>query len=85
MARSLDELFEVGAKMVLKESCMPTVNEYDIPVPSMHADTTSKTLYGAYEDSVEEDYAIHLARELSPAQAIVLTSIDLALILTIKR
>jgi transposase len=62
MARSLDELFEIGAKMVLTESCMAAINEYGIPVPSVHADTTSKTLYGAYKDSVEEDDAIHITR-----------------------
>lgn len=62
MAGSLDELNEIGPKMVLTETAMSIINEYGIPVTSIHADTTSKSVYGDYEGSTEDDEAVYIAR-----------------------
>ena len=38
----------------MTETAMVSINEFNIPVTGIHADTTSKSVYGAYEDSNEE-------------------------------
>lgn len=48
-ARALDELNEIGSKKILTETAMSIINRYNIPISGIHADTTSKSLYGAYE------------------------------------
>ena len=62
MARALDELYEIGPKKIMTETAMASINEFNIPVTGIHADTTSKSVYGAYEDSNEEDEAVHITR-----------------------
>lgn len=56
MARALDELSDVGPKKVMTETAMFSVKEYNIPVRSIHADTTSKNLYGQYKDCEDDMY-----------------------------
>lgn len=56
MARALDELYEIGPKKVMTETAMFSIKEYKIPVNSIHADTTSKSLYGKYGECENEDY-----------------------------
>jgi transposase len=55
MARALDELYEIGPGKVMTEAAMSIIKIYNIPVSSIHADTTSKSLYGAYESNGDED------------------------------
>ncbi len=55
MARALDELYEIGPKKIMTETAMASINEFNIPVTGIHADTTSKSVYGAYEDSNKEN------------------------------
>lgn len=62
MARALDELYEIGPKKIMTETAMASINEFNIPITSIHADTTSKSVYGAYENSTEEDDTIHITR-----------------------
>jgi len=62
MARALDDLYGIGAKKAMTETAMAIINEYDIPVTSVHSDTTSKSVYGAYENSSEEDDTIHITK-----------------------
>lgn len=62
MARALDELYEIGPKKIMTETAMASINEYNIPVTGIHADTTSKSVYGAYEDSNKEDDAVYITR-----------------------
>lgn len=62
MARALDELYEMGPKRIMTETAMSIINKYDIPVTSIHADTTSKSLYGAYASSNDEGEAVHITR-----------------------
>ena len=62
MARALDELYEIGPKKIMTETAMASINEYNIPVTGIHADTTSKSVYGAYEDSSEENDAVYITR-----------------------
>lgn len=62
MARALDELYEIGPKNIMIETAMASINEYNIPVTSIHADTTSKNVYGAYENSSEKDEAVHIIK-----------------------
>ena len=54
MARALDELYKIGPKKVMTETAMSIIKEYNIPVNSIHADTTSKSLYGDYNDCDED-------------------------------
>lgn len=53
IARALDDVFESGAKKIMTETAMSIINKYKIPVKSIHADTTSKSLYGEYDDEDE--------------------------------
>ena len=56
MGRALDELYKIGAKKVLTETAMMSLQKFNIPVTSIHADTTSKSVYGDYEDcELDED------------------------------
>lgn len=41
---------------------MASINEFNIPVTGIHADTTSKSVYGAYENSTEEDDTVHITQ-----------------------
>lgn len=63
IARALDEMYEIGPKKAMTEAAMTIIREYNIPVRSIHADTTSKSVYGeyvskdeAYEDAVDITY-----------------------------
>jgi transposase len=56
MARALDELYDIGPKKVMTETAMFSIKEYKIPVKSIHADTTSKNLYGQYKDCEDEEF-----------------------------
>lgn len=63
IARALDEMYETGPKKVMTEAAMSIIKKYNIPVKSIHADTTSKSVYGeytskdeAYEDAVDITY-----------------------------
>ena len=44
LARALDDVFEIGSKKIMTETAMSCINKYEIPVKSIHADTTSKSL-----------------------------------------
>ena len=50
VARSLDRFYEAGPKKVMTETAMSIINEFKIPIKSIHADTTSKSLYGEYDE-----------------------------------
>jgi hypothetical protein len=41
-------MYEIGSKKVMTEVAMSIIKEYNIPVKSIHADTTSKSVYGEY-------------------------------------
>lgn len=56
MARALDELYNIGPKKLMTETAMFSIKEYKIPVKSIHADTTSKNLYGQYKDCEDDEY-----------------------------
>ena len=58
LARALDDLYDIGAKKIMTETAMKIIQEYKIPVTSIHADTTSKSLYGEYKNQNEEDKTI---------------------------
>lgn len=60
MARALDELYEIGPKKIMTETAMSIIKEYNIPIKSIHADTTSKSLYGAYENNDDDEDAINI-------------------------
>lgn len=62
MARALGDSCDMEPKKIMTETAMESINEYDIPVSGIHADTTPKNVYGAYENSNEEDDAIHITR-----------------------
>ena len=62
MARALDDLYEVGAKKVMTELAMLIIKRFDIPVTSIHADTTSKSVYGEYEACEYDDKLLQIKR-----------------------
>ena len=49
----------------MTEKAMASINEYNISVTGIHADITSKSVYGAYENSSEEDDAVYITRGYS--------------------
>jgi len=60
MARALDEVYEIGAKKVMTEVAMSIINEYNIPVTRIHADTTSKSVFGEYADCEEDEELLQI-------------------------
>lgn len=50
MARALDELYEIGPKKIMTEAAMRIIQKFDIEVKGIHADTTSKSVYGEYKE-----------------------------------
>lgn len=53
-ARTLDDIYEIGPKKILTETAMEIINKYKLPIGTIHADTTSKTVYGDYDNSNDE-------------------------------
>ncbi len=60
LARALDEVYEIGAKKVMTETAMSIINEYKIPITRIHADTTSKSVYGEYVDCEEDEELLQI-------------------------
>lgn len=60
MARALDEVYKIGAKKVMTETAMSIINEYKIPVTRIHADTTSKSVYGEYVGCEEDEELLQI-------------------------
>ncbi|MCG8502424.1 MAG: DUF4277 domain-containing protein [Firmicutes bacterium] len=55
MARVLDDLYDIGPKKIMTELAMLTINRFEIPVTSIHAETTSKNVYGEYAGCAEDE------------------------------
>ncbi len=55
MARALDELYEIGPKKIMTEAAMGIINKFNIKVEGIHADTTSKSVYGEYAECEDND------------------------------
>ena len=62
LGRALDELYELGPKKVFTELAMLAISKFNIKVSSIHADTTSKTLYGAYGQCDDDEDVIQVKR-----------------------
>lgn len=60
MARALDDLYNIGDKKVMTEVAMSIINEYKIPVTRIHADTTSKNVYGEYTDCEDDEELLQI-------------------------
>ena len=60
MANALDEVYKMGPKKVMTETAMSIINEYKIPVTSIHADTTSKNVYGEYAACEDDEELLQI-------------------------
>lgn len=60
MARALDEVYKIEAKKIMTEVALSIINEYKIPVTSIHADTTSKNVYGEYVGCEEDEELLQI-------------------------
>lgn len=57
-ARALDDIHEIGPKKILTETAISIINKYNIPIGAVHADTTSKSVYGEYDECNDESINI---------------------------
>lgn len=60
MARALDELYEAGPKKIMTEVAVEIIEKFDIKVKGIHADTTSKSVYGEYKECEEDEELIQV-------------------------
>lgn len=60
LARTLDKIFEAGAKRVFSAAAMQAVVHEDVKIDVVHSDTTSWSLTGVYEDSSQDGDAMHI-------------------------
>jgi transposase len=60
MANALDDVYKIGAKKIMTETAMSIINEYKIPVTRIHADTTSKNVYGEYADCEDDEELLQI-------------------------
>lgn len=55
LGRALDKLYDADVKRVYSTICFRAVEAYQVIVDRLHADTTSVSVAGAYEDDVHTD------------------------------
>jgi len=56
IARTLDKLYEANTNALYSKMSLSCLTKFDLPLHSLHADTTSISLSGDYELCAEEDY-----------------------------
>lgn len=55
IGRTLDKLYEANVNSLYSKMSLSCLAKFDIPIHSLHADTTSISLYGEYESATEEE------------------------------
>lgn len=65
LGRSLDDLYSIDAKETFSNIAIESIKNFNIEIKSIHADTTSKNVYGKYgkyENSNDENECVKLER-----------------------
>lgn len=68
LARALDKLYAADARRVYSTICLRAVEAYEVAVDRLHADTTSVSVYGAYEGEPHGglEIALGFSKDLRP-------------------
>ena len=57
--RALDKLTKINMKDMLSRVCLTMLQAHDLPIESLHFDTTSISVEGKYEEETEGDFSIN--------------------------
>ena len=57
--RALDKLTKINMKDMVSRVCLTMLQAHNLPIESLHFDTTSISVEGQYEEEAEDDFSIN--------------------------